>query len=70
MGGRGAASPRQGVLVAVPPPYRSAGSLEWVIPPDGTGALHPALPLELALRQANGTLAVLPPRPGSRYPAP
>ncbi|MEU0781153.1 hypothetical protein ABZ341_06155 [Streptomyces sp. NPDC006173] len=61
----------KGAWVAVPPPYRSAGPLEWVIPPDGTGALHPALPLELALRQANGTLAVLAPRSGGRrYPPP
>ncbi|MET7881540.1 hypothetical protein [Streptomyces avermitilis] len=51
----------KGSWVAVPPPYRPAGSLEWIIPPDGTGALHPALTLELALRQANGTLAVLAP---------
>lgn len=51
----------KGSWIAVPPPYRSAGPLEWIIPPDGTGALHPALSLELALRQANGTLAVLAP---------
>ncbi|MEU1201811.1 hypothetical protein ABZ446_37130 [Streptomyces sp. NPDC005813] len=51
----------RGSWIAVPPPYRSAGPLEWIIPPDGTGALHLAVPLELALRQANGTLAVLEP---------
>ncbi|MEV6015831.1 MULTISPECIES: hypothetical protein [unclassified Streptomyces] len=54
----------RGSWIAVPPPYRSAGPLEWIVPPDGTGALHPALPLELALRQANGTLAVLGPPAG------
>src|SRR5690242_19422081 len=35
----------RGSWIAVPPPYRSAGPLEWIVPPDGTGALHPALPL-------------------------
>jgi hypothetical protein len=54
----------KGSWVAVPPPYRSAPSLEWLIPPDGTGALHAAVPLELALQRANGTLAVLAPPPG------
>ncbi|MCX4459629.1 hypothetical protein OG585_43580 [Streptomyces sp. NBC_01340] len=54
----------KGSWVAVPPPYRSARSLEWLIPPDGTGALHAAVPLELALQRANGTLAVLAPPPG------
>jgi len=47
--------------VTVPPPYRSARFVEWLIPPDGTGALHPPVALELALRQANGMLAVLAP---------
>ncbi|MFF4547926.1 hypothetical protein [Streptomyces sp. NPDC001435] len=52
----------KGSWVAVPPPYRSARSLEWLIPPDGTGALHGPGTLEMALRQANGTLAVLGPQ--------
>ncbi|MBZ9643726.1 hypothetical protein [Streptomyces sp. PSKA30] len=51
----------KGSWVAVPPPYRSARFLEWLIPPDGTGALHAPATLELALRQANGTLSVLEP---------
>ncbi|MEU1529232.1 hypothetical protein [Streptomyces fagopyri] len=51
----------KGSWVAVPPPYRSARFLEWLIPPDGTGDLHSAACLELALQQANGTLAVLAP---------
>ncbi|MFF4490749.1 hypothetical protein ACFY0F_30485 [Streptomyces sp. NPDC001544] len=51
----------KGAWVAVPPPYRAARFLEWLIPPDGTGALHSPATLELALRQANGTLAVLAP---------
>ncbi|MET8446189.1 hypothetical protein [Streptomyces sp. NPDC005209] len=51
----------KGSWVAVPPPYRSARALEWLIPPDGTGSLHVPGTLEQALRQANGTLAVLTP---------
>lgn len=51
----------RGSWVAVPPPYRPARFLEWLIPPDGTGALHAPVTLEQALRQANGTLAVLAP---------
>ncbi|MFC9632626.1 hypothetical protein ACFTY8_25995 [Streptomyces mirabilis] len=54
----------KGSWVAVPPPYRAARFLEWLIPPDGTGDLHTAVPLELALQRANGTLAVLAPPPG------
>ncbi|KAB1990590.1 hypothetical protein [Streptomyces triticiradicis] len=59
----------RGSWIAVPPPYRSAGPLEWIVPPDGTGVLHPALSLELALRQANGTLVVLEPPAGEQPPA-
>ncbi|MFD4576109.1 hypothetical protein ACFWNK_26965 [Streptomyces sp. NPDC058417] len=55
----------RGSWVAVPPPYRPARFLEWLVPPDGTGALHPPGILELALRQANGTLAVLTPPRGA-----
>ncbi|MCX4767628.1 hypothetical protein OG562_43095 [Streptomyces sp. NBC_01275] len=51
----------RGAWVAVPPPYRPARFLEWLVPPDGSGSLHPPVTLELALRQANGTLAVLTP---------
>ncbi|MEV7246558.1 hypothetical protein AB0N92_35735 [Streptomyces sp. NPDC093248] len=51
----------KGSWVAVPPPYRPARSLEWLIPPDGTGALHTPGTLEAALRQANGMLAVTAP---------
>ncbi|MFE9623778.1 hypothetical protein [Streptomyces sp. NPDC006527] len=54
----------RGSWVAVPPPYRPARFLEWLVPPDGTGALHAPGRLELALRQANGTLAVLAPQGG------
>ncbi|MER6333347.1 hypothetical protein ABT298_29285 [Streptomyces sp. NPDC001034] len=59
----------RGSWVAVPPPYRPARSLEWLVPPDGTGTLHSPGTLEDALQQANGTLAVLasPPR-GPREP--
>ncbi|MFF0777454.1 MULTISPECIES: hypothetical protein [unclassified Streptomyces] len=51
----------KGSWVAVPPPYRSARSLEWLIPPDGSGTLHAPGTLEAALRQANGVLAVTAP---------
>lgn len=51
----------RGSWVAVPPPYRPAGRLEWLVPPDGTGALHAPGQLEKALRRATGTLAVLAP---------
>ncbi|MFG2881966.1 hypothetical protein ACGFYV_06505 [Streptomyces sp. NPDC048297] len=54
----------RGSWVAVPPPYRPARSLEWLVPPDGTGALHRPGMLEEALREANGTLAVLAPMCG------
>lgn len=59
--GAGIRHASKGSWVAVPPPYRSAPSLEWIVPPDGSGVLHPPLTLELALRQANETLAVLAP---------
>lgn len=49
----------RGSWVAVPPPYRSARFLEWLVPPDGSGTLHAPGMLEHALREANGTLAVL-----------
>lgn len=51
----------KGSWVTVPPPYRPAPSLEWLVPPDGTGTLHAPGALEEALQQANGTLAVLAP---------
>lgn len=51
----------RGSWVAVPPPYRATGGMEWLVPPDGTGALHAPGRLEQTLREANGTLAVLAP---------
>jgi hypothetical protein len=51
----------RGSWVAVPPPYRPAGRLEWLVPPDGTGSLHAPGTLESALREATETLAVLAP---------
>lgn len=56
----------RGTWVAVPPPYRAAGLLEWLVPPDGSGALYAPGPLEQALREANGTLAVLAPAGAER----
>ncbi|WP_055696096.1 hypothetical protein, partial [Streptomyces prasinopilosus] len=52
----------RGSWVAVPPPYRPGGRLEWLVPPDGTGTLHSAVPLERALRTA--TTALAGPGPG------
>ncbi|WP_258564666.1 hypothetical protein [Streptomyces himalayensis] len=49
----------KGSWVAVPPPYRSGRSLQWLVPPDGSGDLHTPAALELALRQATGELAVI-----------
>ncbi|MGW3988812.1 hypothetical protein [Streptomyces sp. NPDC004830] len=57
----------RGSWIAVPPPYRPAGRLEWLVPPDGSGALHAPGTLEAALRKATGTLAVL--TPASAEPA-
>jgi hypothetical protein len=54
----------KGAWVAVPPPYRPARFVEWLVPPDGTGTLHAPAAVEEALRQANGTLAVLAPLGG------
>ncbi|GAB2852004.1 hypothetical protein GCM10027074_18450 [Streptomyces deserti] len=51
----------RGAWVAVPPPYRPAGRLEWLVPPDGAGTLHTPAALEAALREATSTLAVLAP---------
>ncbi|MEU0740801.1 hypothetical protein [Streptomyces sp. NPDC006134] len=51
----------RGSWVAVPPPYRATGRLGWLVPPDGTGALHDPGAVELALREATGILAVLAP---------
>ncbi|MGW5098575.1 hypothetical protein ACWEQ1_32710 [Streptomyces nodosus] len=59
--GAGIRHASRGSWVAVPPPCRPARSVEWIVPPDGSGALHPPLPLELALRRAHETLAVLTP---------
>ncbi|ANP52668.1 hypothetical protein J2Z21_000184 [Streptomyces griseochromogenes] len=60
-GGAGLRYATKGSWVAVPPPYRPARFLEWLVPPDGTGALHEPGALEAALRRASGTLAVLAP---------
>ncbi|MGX1916169.1 hypothetical protein ACWIID_46500 [Streptomyces phaeochromogenes] len=42
----------KGSWIPSPPPYRETGHLEWIIPPDGTGALHVPDVLEWALRSA------------------
>ncbi|SNX55654.1 hypothetical protein SAMN06272735_0067 [Streptomyces sp. TLI_55] len=59
--GAGVRRAGRGSWVAVPPPYRAAGRLEWIVPPDGTGALHNPDRLEGALREAHAALAVLAP---------
>ncbi|MFI1168200.1 hypothetical protein ACH4UM_32560 [Streptomyces sp. NPDC020801] len=61
--GAGVRHAGKGSWVAVPPPYRPAPFMEWLVPPDGSGSLHRPATLEQALRQANGALAVLA-RPG------
>ncbi|POX55145.1 hypothetical protein C3489_12230 [Streptomyces sp. Ru71] len=48
-----------GAWVAVPPPYRASGCLEWLVPPDGCGTLYDAHRLEPALREASGVLTLL-----------
>ncbi|MEV5433207.1 hypothetical protein [Streptomyces sp. NPDC052701] len=58
----------RGGWIPVPPPYRDTGHLEWIIPPDGTGALHAPERLEAALQAATGTLALL--QPEAREAAP
>ncbi|MFJ8357678.1 hypothetical protein [Streptomyces sp. NPDC093984] len=57
--GAGVRHASRGAWVAVPPPYRPAGSLEWIVPPDGSGLLHSPVVLRRALRRAGETLAVL-----------
>ncbi|WP_437058031.1 hypothetical protein [Streptomyces sp. enrichment culture] len=47
----------RGSWIAVPAPYRAAGRLRWLVPPDGTGSLFVPAAVELALQQALGTLA-------------
>ncbi|MEU6097997.1 hypothetical protein [Streptomyces sp. NPDC047079] len=59
--GEGVRRAGAGSWVAVPPPDRSPSPLEWIVPPDGSGALHSPLMLRLALREAGETLAVLAP---------
>ncbi|MFJ8200720.1 hypothetical protein [Streptomyces sp. NPDC096152] len=59
--GSGVRHATRGSWVAMPPPYRPARSLEWLIPPDGSGSLHQPLALEMALRQASETLSTLTP---------
>ncbi|MFJ8636707.1 hypothetical protein [Streptomyces sp. NPDC093568] len=63
--GRGVRHVGRGAWVAVPPPYQSGGwRLEWLWPPDGTGALYDPDVVRLALREAGGALAA--PAPVSR----
>lgn len=41
-----------GSWIAVPAPYRNAGSLRWLVPPDGSGTFHTPAAVELALQRA------------------
>ncbi|MFJ5535044.1 hypothetical protein [Streptomyces sp. NPDC093261] len=59
--GEGVRHVGRGAWVAVPPPHRTARSLEWIVPPDACGSLHQPLLLRLALREAYETLAILTP---------
>ncbi|MCL6733241.1 hypothetical protein [Streptomyces neyagawaensis] len=47
----------KGAWVTVPAPYRAAGRLRWLVPPDGAGTLCVPAAVETALQQALGTLA-------------
>ncbi|MFE5818819.1 hypothetical protein [Streptomyces sp. NPDC056479] len=56
--GAGVRHVSRGSWVAVPPPYQSGGwRLEWLLPPDGTGALYDPDVVRLALSEAGGALA-------------
>ncbi|MBC9728534.1 hypothetical protein [Streptomyces sp. TRM68367] len=46
-----------GARITVPPPHRAAGTLRWLVPPDGAGTLFVPAAVELALQQALRTLA-------------
>ncbi|MGX1676460.1 hypothetical protein [Streptomyces sp. NPDC055400] len=47
----------KGSWITVPAPQQAAGSLCWLVSPDGTGALFLPGAVELALQQALGVLA-------------
>ncbi len=46
-----------GTWIVVPYPDRSAGTVRWVVPPDGTGTLTDPALLELAMHEAAAALA-------------
>jgi hypothetical protein len=52
----------RGSWIAVPAPYRIAGSLRWLVPPDGSGTVHRPAAVELALQQATEVLVTSPER--------
>lgn len=56
----------KGSWIPSPPPYRETGHLEWIIPPDGTGALHVPEVLEWSLRSAARALSAS--KPSTRTP--
>ena len=59
----------RGSWIAVPAPYRVAGSLRWLVPPDGSGTVHTPAAVELALQQAAEVLVMTPGRPGISLPS-
>ncbi|MET7732043.1 hypothetical protein ABZT02_11825 [Streptomyces sp. NPDC005402] len=48
-----------GAWIAVPALQRAAGSLRWLVPPDGSGTLYAPAAVEVALQEATGILATL-----------
>ncbi|WP_316959396.1 hypothetical protein [Streptomyces sp. TRM68367] len=57
--GSGVRRAGRGSWIAVPRPDGAARRLEWLVPPDGTGTLHEPRLVELALREAGGTVPSL-----------
>ncbi|MFB7599404.1 hypothetical protein [Streptomyces sp. NPDC056160] len=60
--GTGIRSAGPGTWIVVPDPGRTAGSLRWLVPPDGSGTLTDPALLELAMHEAAASLATEPPR--------
>jgi hypothetical protein len=56
----------QGSWIAVPAPYRRAGAIRWLVPPDGSGAVHAPAAVELALQRAAEALITAPRRRNPR----
>ncbi|MFH8222662.1 hypothetical protein ACH4C2_24270 [Streptomyces sp. NPDC018057] len=55
--GTGVRSAGAGTWIVVPYPGRTAGTLRWLVPPDGSGTLTDPALLELAMHEAAAYLA-------------